>query len=695
MKKIILLFVSLSIMTILYGQVSKSLTITAGGLSAALTVEEKSTVTNLTLKGTADARDFKIMRDEMPALSVVNMGATTVAAYSGTQGPSGSRSTVYPASTIPNYSFYSSVTGYGKSGLSTFIFPANITTIGVSAFRKCGLTSVTIPSSVTTIADNAFSTCPLLAGILTIPTSVTSLGEGVFENCAEINSVTISAKISSIEKRLFSGCLKITSVTIPSMVTSIGDSAFNNCRILSSVNLPSSLITIGERAFYSCNLIQVSIPSGVISIGDESFMNCMGLSIVNIPASVTYIGKSAFIFFGLILPYVDLTFNVDEGNQFYSSLDGILFDKAKSTLIQFSVSEIHEYTIPSTVTTIGDYAFANCRNLYSVTIPLSVDSIGDYAFAYAEYLFEIIVFWQIPLELGYEVFRDVSIDCKLLVPYGSKNAYRGSYFWYEFNIEEGSDFSISNHNVTLADTANSNASVEVVSMNTWIASSDQPWLQISPTTAPNGTVQLTMTAQSNYGIERSANVIVITTNVIDTIRVIQSQLKSTILSSTTCLIASNANSSATVDVTSTYTWIASSDQPWLTVDPITPSTGNGIITLTALENTGSVRTATVTVIAQGSLQTIVVTQEAGNETVVGILENEKVILFPNPTSRGFFVKGTLNRATVFLSDLSGRLLLKKELLEEEMIDISTLSKGIYIVNIVSLNEKVEKKLVKE
>jgi len=698
MKKFILLVLSLSVISMLYGQVSKTLTIVAGGLTTALTVEEKSTITNLTLKGTIDARDFKIMRDEMSALSVVNMGATTVAAYSGTQGTSGSRNTVYPANTIPNNAFYNTATGHGKSGLNTFQFPANISTIGINAFQKCGLTSVTISSSVTTIGDNAFSTCPLLAGTLTIPSSVTTLGEGVFENCTEINSVAISAKISSVGKRLFSGCSKITSATIPTMVTAIGDSAFNNCRVLSSVVLPSSLITIGVRAFYSCALAQVSIPSGVTSIGDESFMNCMGLSIVNIPASVTYIGKSAFVFFGVVLPYVDLTFNVDEGNQFYSSIDGILFDKTQSILIQCSVLGLDEYTIPSTVTTIGAHAFEDCRSLFSVTIPLSVDSIGDYAFSNCEDLFNIVVYWSIPPELGFysEVFHDIDkSNCTLLVPYGSKNAYRGSYSWYEFYIEEGSDFSLLTHSVSLADTANSTESVELMSMNTWIASSDQPWLQVSPTTSPSGTVQLTLTAQANMGDERSANVIVMTTNVIDTIHVIQSQLQSTILSTQTCQIDAAANSFTTVEVLSSFTWIASTDQSWLSVSPATPSTGNGTITLTAMENIGSERTAIVTVIAQGSLQTISITQQAGNVGLTTEHENNYVVLYPNPAVNSFEIKGITNSMLVYLSDLNGRILLKKELAQKDKIDISSLTSGIYIVNIVTEKDKIEKKLVKK
>ena len=76
-----LLFLTLS----LQAQVSKTVSISAGGLSSALTKAEKSSITNLTITGTIDARDFKIMRDSMAVLSVLNISNASVASYTGTQ----------------------------------------------------------------------------------------------------------------------------------------------------------------------------------------------------------------------------------------------------------------------------------------------------------------------------------------------------------------------------------------------------------------------------------------------------------------------------------------------------------------------------------------------------------------------------------------------------------------------------------
>jgi len=71
---------------------------------------------------------------------------------------------------------------------------------------------------------------------------------------------------------------------------------------------------------------------------------------------------------------------VDPENLFYCSLDGVLFDYSLTTLIQYPGGIGGSYTIPDSVTDIGDYAFSDCSGLTSVTIPGSVTNIGDYAF---------------------------------------------------------------------------------------------------------------------------------------------------------------------------------------------------------------------------------------------------------------------------------------------------------------------------
>ena len=242
----------------------------------------------------------------------------------------------------------------GCSGLTSVTIPNSVISIGDYVFDGCtGLTSITIPNSVTSIGSNAFYNCSGLTSV-TIPNSVISIGDHVFENCTGLTSVTIGYSVTSIGSKAFSGCSGLTSVTIPNSVTSIRWKAFENCSGLTSVTIPNSVTGIGDSAFSGCTgLTSVTIPNSVISIGDYVFENCTGLTSVNVDAS----------------------------NPNYSSIDGVLFNKDRTELILYPAEKKGAYSIPNSVISIKNKAFANCTGLTSVTIPNSVTSIGDSAFS--------------------------------------------------------------------------------------------------------------------------------------------------------------------------------------------------------------------------------------------------------------------------------------------------------------------------
>ncbi len=230
----------------------------------------------------------------------------------------------------------------------------SVTTIGNRAFYSCdSLPSVTIPDSVTTIGDSAFYSCGRLTSV-TIGDSVTTIGDSAFYFCGSLTSVTIGDSVTTIGKYAFSSCGSLTSVTIGDSVTTIGKYAFSYCDSLTSVTIGDSVTTIGNCAFDSCDsLTSVTIPDSVTTIGYNAFYNCDSLT-------------------GIW---------VDEGNPNYSSDEnGVLFSKDKTTLIQCSGAYSGDYTIPDSVTTIGDSAFDSCDSLTSVTIGDSVTTIGKKAF---------------------------------------------------------------------------------------------------------------------------------------------------------------------------------------------------------------------------------------------------------------------------------------------------------------------------
>ena len=253
------------------------------------------------------------------------------------------------------YSSYPDVPWHDyRSSIQSVIIRDGVTSIGDRAFYACNsLTSVTIGNSVTSIGYNAFYYCDSLTSV-TIPNSVTSIGLGAFARCSSLAFVTIPNSVTSIGESAFYNCSSLPSVTIPNSVRSIGDYAFNGCKSLTSVTIPNSVTSIGEGAFGNCkSLTSVTIPNSVTSIGSSAFECCSSLTSIN----------------------------VDANNANYCSIDGVLFSKDKTTLIQYPAGNTRiEYIIPNSVTSIGVGAFGDCYSLTSVTIPNSVTSIGKGAF---------------------------------------------------------------------------------------------------------------------------------------------------------------------------------------------------------------------------------------------------------------------------------------------------------------------------
>ena len=427
MKKLILLFTFLGIASGIFAQVSKTVNVaTSGTLFDLLFSNELAIITNLTLTGTIDARDFKTMRDNMPLLAVLDLGEATIAAYNGAGG-TGNYLPNYPANTIPANAFLNK-TWQGKISLTSIVFPVSLTAIGEYSFYSCnGLTSLVIPSSVASIGSYAFSLCQGLTAI-TIPISVTSIGVQAFSHFNGLITVDPdNLNYSSSNGVLFNKTQteliqcpvsKTGYYAIPPSVTTIGNNAFFTCRGLTSVTIPSSVTSIGKSAFDYCSgLTSVTIPSSVTSIGSYAFDYCSGLTSVTIPSSITTISESTFI----------------------------------------GCSNITSVTIPNSVITIGIFVFYGCSRLTSVSIPSSVTSIGSYAFYNCTGLTSITTSRITPIDLSSSsnIFKYIDkTTCTLYVPVGSKSAYQVADQWKDFtNIVEkdftGIDPMISDQKLTI------------------------------------------------------------------------------------------------------------------------------------------------------------------------------------------------------------------------------------------------------
>ena len=274
--------------------------------------------------------------------------------------------------TIGNLAF-----GWCES-LTIINIPNSVTTIGNSAFDRCGsLTSITIPSSVVTIIGNPFDGWH---GILNNESNAFIYEDHVLFNKnkttliayrAKETNYTIPNSVTTIGEGAFSGCKSLISINIPNSVTTIGDSAFWGCASLTNINIPNSVTTIGNSAFEWCeSLTNISIPNSVTTIGNWGFGTCKSLTSITIPNSVvTIIGNPFYGWHGIL----------NNESKAFIYEDHVLFNKNKTILIAYRAKGTN-YTIPNSVTTIGNSAFWWCESLTNINIPNSVTTIGDGAF---------------------------------------------------------------------------------------------------------------------------------------------------------------------------------------------------------------------------------------------------------------------------------------------------------------------------
>jgi len=194
----------------------------------------------------------------------------------------------------------------------------------------------------------------------------------------------------------------LKSVTIPPGVTNIGSYAFGMCLSLADITISDRVAVIGYGAFVMCtNLAAIAFPESVTRIESDAFFGCARLSGVTIPNAVSNIGSYAF---GSCVGLTGIT--VSAGNAVYTSADGVLFDKGLATLVEFPAGRAGSYTIPATVTRIGDFAFYGSANLTTLTLPTGVTNVGNGAFGYCTSLAGLYFQGNAP-SLGSSVFESV------------------------------------------------------------------------------------------------------------------------------------------------------------------------------------------------------------------------------------------------------------------------------------------------
>ncbi|MBO5287531.1 MAG: leucine-rich repeat domain-containing protein [Clostridia bacterium] len=282
------------------------------------------------------------------------------------------------------------------NNLSSVTMGANVKSIGVEAFSGCSsLSTVSLSEGLTSISSEAFSNCTSLESI-SLPRSLSGLGADVFLNCSQ-NLTSEENGITYVDNWVVGADSILTEASLREGTLGVAASAFSSCELITRINLPKSIVhftsiktcpniiiaNVDEESerYKSVNgiiyskdgteillypkgkeQIAFTVPNGVIKIGESAFYGCSNLTRILLPDGITSIANNAFSSCSNLC-----IINIPEG---VSDIGDYSFSRTKITSIE----------LPSTVTTIGKYAFGYCSELTTATIPGSVTTIGDCTF---------------------------------------------------------------------------------------------------------------------------------------------------------------------------------------------------------------------------------------------------------------------------------------------------------------------------
>ena len=337
----------------------------------------------------------------------------------------------------------------GCTSLTSITLPESLTQIGNSAFSGCtSLASITLPEGVTQIETCAFYYCTSLTSI-TLSEGLTQIGDCAFFGCTSLTSITLPESLTQIGTGAFEDCTSLIEVYCKPTTPPAGGSFmfYNNApgqkiyvpagsgeayrtaqywsnyaSIIEEMGIPDNEIwytssdgkvvtpkysdvfganivsntyengkgvikfdgpvtSIGNFAFEDCeNLTSIILSNSVTCIGDWTFDNCSSLTEITLPNSITSIGDRAFIYCRSLQKFYG-KFAADNGRCLVNN----------GVLIAYAEASGTEYSIPNSVTSIGNEAFFHCHRLTDVSIGNSVTSIGDKAFSHCYGLTDVSI----------------------------------------------------------------------------------------------------------------------------------------------------------------------------------------------------------------------------------------------------------------------------------------------------------------
>ncbi|KAL7719547.1 hypothetical protein QTN25_003254 [Entamoeba marina] len=320
--------------------------------------------------------------------------------------------------------------------LSSIILPTNLTIIDHNCFYSCiALSTIKIPPLVQSIGSGCFSLCKNLQTII-IHDSITSIGRDCFDNCYSLKTITLPSSISTLESGVFNACQSLSKIVLPTSLVLIGNCCFQNCSSLTTLKLPTSLKQIGKECFKMCGIKSIEIPDSVDSIGFDCFSKCSSLTNLQIqPKNKEFkfkVSRDDLILYKKfnITCNNNMLINTDVTNQIIEmKKQGITMSEfiipdgvVKICHFAFFNKDIKSIIIPTTVTSIGNYCFSNCRSLTSISIPSSVKSIGNTCFCGSDNLKQLSVPLnennKYPFKVTYGDYltlKQCNVDCEYVI----------------------------------------------------------------------------------------------------------------------------------------------------------------------------------------------------------------------------------------------------------------------------------------
>ncbi len=241
----------------------KTVSASAGNLSATLTTQERNMITHLILTGTIDARDIYFMRDSMPALSILDLQDVSIVGYTGLIDTTLFRSAVivktFPANTLPLTSFKNKIT------LTSITLPASLIDIQNEAFKNCtNLDSITLNNP---IPIDLSSTTEVFEGVdkSTCVLAVPAGSESVFRSAAVWQDFLDITNATGVQNTLANNTFQVNVQNGQAILTglSLGE-------IITIYNLQGTAIYIQQA---NSEMVSINLPVRgvyVVKVGNQS-----------------------------------------------------------------------------------------------------------------------------------------------------------------------------------------------------------------------------------------------------------------------------------------------------------------------------------------------------------------------------------------------------------------------------------------